>query len=130
MALGTSARPSTIATTKACRAGVSKALIIPWSTCRPMISPTVMTPANVSTASASDWRSDSTCVTRSTLRRSHRSTNTPVTGARKSVGTCPANPTTPRRRSDPVRRYTIQLVAIRVIQVPTRETLWPLKKSR
>ena len=56
MALGTSARPSTIETTKACRAGVSKALIIPWNTCRPMISPTVMMPANVRMASASDWR--------------------------------------------------------------------------
>jgi hypothetical protein len=29
-----------------------------------------------------------------------------------------------------VRRHTSQLVARRVIHVPTRETLWPEKKSR
>jgi len=28
-----------------------------------------------------------------------------------------------------VSRYTSQLVAMRVIQVPTSETVWPLKNS-
>jgi len=36
----------------------------------------------------------------------------------------------PRRNTDPVSRYTSQLVAMRVIQVPMSETVCPLKKSR
>jgi hypothetical protein len=36
----------------------------------------------------------------------------------------------PSKSAEPVSRYTSQLVAIRVIHVPTSDTLCPLKKSR
>jgi len=32
--------------------------------------------------------------------------------------------------ADPASRYTNQLVATRVIQVPTSEVIWPAKNSR
>ncbi len=51
MAFGRSSRSSTISTTKACRAGVSKALISPCTSCSTMISPTVMMCISASTAS-------------------------------------------------------------------------------
>ena len=47
-----------------------------------------------------------------------------------SNGIWPQNPTTPRSSSDPVRRYTSQFVAIRVIHVPMSEMLCPQKKRR
>ena len=63
-------------------------------------------------------------------RRFHRSARTPPSGASRKVGSCPAKPTSPRRKADPVKRYTSQLVAMRVNQVPTREIPWPAKKRR
>jgi hypothetical protein len=46
------------------------------------------------------------------------------------VGICPANPTTPSKKAEPVSRYTSQLVASRVIHVPISEMLWPPKYKR
>jgi hypothetical protein len=46
------------------------------------------------------------------------------------VGICPAKLTVPSSSADPVNRKTSQLVAIRVIQVPMSEMLWPPKKRR
>ena len=57
-------------------------------------------------------------------------THTPAKGASRKVGICPANPTTPSSSAEPVRRYTSQLVAIRVIHVPISDTLCPPKNSR
>ena len=65
---------------------------------------TVITPANASTASASDCSIDSTCVTTSTRCRFHRSTSTPANGASMSVGIWPQKPTTPSRNAEPVSR--------------------------
>ena len=130
MAFGRSARSSTISTTNDWRAGVSKALMIPCTTCRRSTCVTVITPPSVSTASATDCSIESTCVTTRIRCRFERSTRTPANGARIRVGICPQNPTTPRSNAEPVSRYTSQLVAMRVIHVPTRETLWPPKKRR
>ena len=94
------------------------------------MSATVMTPMNVGTASASDCSADSTCVMTRMRCRSQRSTSTPANGASSRVGIWPQKPTTPRSSADPVSRYTSQLVATRVIHVPTSEMLWPVKKSR
>ena len=54
MALGRSARSSTIWTTNDWRAGVSNALTTPCSACKIRISVTVMLPVRVSSASAAD----------------------------------------------------------------------------
>ena len=86
--------------------------------------------ANVSAASATDWSMDKNWVTTRRRWRSHLSTSTPANGARIRVGICPKKPTMPSRNTEPLSRYTSQLVAMRVIQVPTSETVWPLKKSR
>src|ERR1700693_2456856 len=69
-------------------------------------------------------------VTTSTLRRSRRSIQTPANGANRKVGICPEKPTIPSKSAEPVKRYTSQLVARRVIHVPIRETVWPLKYRR
>jgi hypothetical protein len=45
------------------------------------------------------------------------------------MGSWAANPTTPRRNAEFVRRYTSQASAICCIQVPMREISWPPKKS-
>src|SRR5258705_1248652 len=104
--------------------------MIPCNTWSTRMYATVMVDVNTRRASASDWSIDSTCVTSRMRCRSHRSTHTPAIGASSSVGICPQKPTTPRRSTDPVSRYTSQLVATRVIHVPTSETLCPPKKRR
>jgi len=55
-------RSSTISTTNACRAGVSNALMIPCATWRIRMWVTVITPANVSAASATDCSIERNCV--------------------------------------------------------------------
>src|SRR5689334_10700857 len=65
-----------------------------------------------------------------TLRRSSRSTHTPAMGHKKKVGICPAKPTSPSKNAEPVKRYTSQLVARRLIQVPINEMLCPMKNKR
>ena len=62
MAFGRSRRSSTISLTNACRAGVSKELMMPCTTCSQMICLTVMIPVNVRTASSADCSSDAACV--------------------------------------------------------------------
>ena len=69
MALLRSSRCSTISTTKACRAGMSKALISPWKALSQTMSHTVMRPASASAASANDCSMARTCVTTSTRCR-------------------------------------------------------------
>jgi hypothetical protein len=78
----------------------------------------------------SDWIIAKICVTSKTCRRSSRSIQTPANGAKMKVGICPANPTTPSKKAERVSRYTSQLVARRVIQVPIREMHWPPKYKR
>ena len=73
---------------------------------------------------------ESAWVTISARWRFQRSTQTPAGGARKKAGICPQKLTTPRSTADPVSRYTSHAVATRVIQVPTRETVCPLKNNR
>src|SRR6202041_3629768 len=85
---------------------------------------------NASAASAKDCSMARACVTSKTLRRLRRSTQTPAKGANRNVGICPAKPTTPSRKAEPVRRYTSQLVARRVIQVPIKEMPCPPKYRR
>src|SRR5882762_7747551 len=104
--------------------------MIPCNTWSTRMYATVMVDVNTRSASATDWSIDSTCVTSRMRWRSHRSTHTTAMGASSSVGICPQKPTTPRRSTDPVSRYTSQLVATRVIHVPTSETLCPPKKRR
>ncbi len=129
MGFGRSLRSSTISSTNACRAGESKAFTTPWRSWSAATSPTVMAPASVSAARANDCSIESACVTTRTRWRECRSTNTPAMGE-SIVGARPQNPMTPSIAAEPVRRYTSQLVAMRVSQVPTSETLWPAKKSR
>ena len=69
------------------------------------------------------------CVITSVRCRSQRSTQTPATGARKNIGTCEQKLTVPSRTADPVSRYTSQLVASRVIQVPISEVGLPGEKE-
>ena len=109
---------------------MSKALISSWKALSQMMSHTVMRCASATPANANDCTMASTCVTTSTLWRFRRSTHTPAKGANRKVGICPANPTTPSSSAESVSRYTNQLVAIRVIHVPVRETLCPPKNSR
>ena len=72
---------------------------------------------------------DSVCVHTSTCRRSSLSTQTPAKGATRNVGICPAKLTVPRSSAEPVSRYTNHDVAMRVIQVPMSEMVWPPKNS-
>jgi hypothetical protein len=88
-----------------------------------------MRPVNVRPARVS-ISIDSACVATSSRFRFHRSTAMPANGMRANAGTCDAKPTTPSSRAEPVRRYTSQLVAVIVIQVPHSETIWPPKKRR
>jgi len=89
----------------------------------------VMMPARVSAAIASDCTAASAWVQTSRRRRSIRSISTPANGARRKVNICPAKPTTPSSHAEWVSRHTSQLVAMRVIQVPMSEMLWPATKS-
>ncbi len=130
IAFGRSADASTISTTKAWRAGVSKEFTSPWKICSSTISVTVIRPLIASPARAADCSADNTCVMRRIRRRSQRSPITPPNGARIRSGICPANATTPSRNSEPVSRNTSQLVATRVIHVPTSESDCPPKNSR
>jgi len=130
IALGRSARSSTISTTKACRAGVSKALTTPWKALRRRIQVTSIVRVRARPASANDCSIERTWVTQRTRYRPQRSTQTPARGASRNVGIWPAKPTRPSTDADPVRRYTSQLVATRVIQVPTSDVPCPRKKSR
>jgi hypothetical protein len=70
-----------------------------------------------------------TWVTRKMVFLFHLSAATPPTGDRMKVGIWLANPTTPSRTGDPVRRYTSQLVAMRCIQVPIKDVPCPRKNS-
>ncbi len=45
------------------------------------------------------------------------------------MGICPEKLTRPSRKAECVSRYTSQAVAMRVIQVPMSETVWPEKNS-
>ena len=130
MALGRSSRRSTIWGRKACRAGMSKALTMPWNTLSQRISGTVIRCERARAARAKDWIMDSTWVTTSTRCRSRRSTHTPAKGPRTKAGIWLIKPVRPSRKAEPVIRYTSQLVASRVIQVPTSERLCPPKNSR
>lgn len=95
-----------------------------------MIWSIVIIPANANPASANDCSIERTCVTTSVVCRFHLSTQTPASGPSMKVGICPANPTMPKRNAEPVKRYTNQLVAMRVIHVPMSETLCPAKNNR
>src|ERR1700722_10146273 len=72
---------------------------------------------------------DSVCVHTSTCLRSSLSTQTPAKGATRNVGIWPAKLTVPSSSAEPVSRYTSHDVAMRVIQVPISEMVWPPKKS-
>ena len=77
-----------------------------------------------SAASTADCRAASTCVTTSTVCvRFQRSTSTPASGASRNAGIRLAKLTTPRMSAEWLRRKTSQLVATRVIHVPTSEML-------
>jgi hypothetical protein len=102
----------------------------PWKSASATTSGTVMTFSSASAANANDCSMASTCVHSSMRCRSMRSTSTPAKGASTKVGICPAKLTTPSSSAEPVRRYTSQLVAMRVIQVPTSDTPCPPKYSR
>src|ERR1700691_2129838 len=71
----------------------------------------------------------SVCVHTSTFLRLSRSTHTPAKGATRKVGIWPAKLTVPSSSAEPVSRYTSHDVAMRVIQVPISEMVWPPKKS-
>ena len=90
MAFGRSARSSTISTTNACRAGVSNALMIPWTICSPRTCHTVITPANVSAPSRKLCSIDRICVTTRMRCRCQRSTSTPAIGASSKRRDLPA----------------------------------------
>jgi hypothetical protein len=81
-------------------------------------------------ASANDSIIANVCVITSTRRSRHRSTSTPANGASRNVGNCPANPTIPNQNGEPVTRYTSQLVATLVSQLPIIEISWPKKNRR
>ena len=104
MALGRSSRASTISTTNAWRAGVSKALMSPWNAESASTCHTVMVPRSANQASSADCTIASACVTTSTRWRFQRSTSTPANGASRNVGICPAKPTTPSSSAEPVSR--------------------------
>src|ERR1700691_6147663 len=72
----------------------------------------------------------SVCVHTSTFLRLSRSTHTPAKGATRKVGIWPAKLTVPSSSAEPVSRYTSHDVAMRVIQVPMSEIVWPPKNSR
>jgi hypothetical protein len=65
---------------------------------------TVMRLDQARAANSADWIIASTCVTTRIRWRFQRSTQTPATGARKKVGICPAKPTIPSSRAEPVSR--------------------------
>ncbi len=87
-------------------------------------------PARSSQAITSACTMASVCVKITSRWRLVRSTNTPATGARKKVGICPANPTTPNHHGDLVKSQTSHAKATCCIQVPTSEIVWPAKKRR
>ena len=95
MALGRSARSSTIWRTKDWRAGMSKPLITAWNAPSAMRCQTVMRPVNAKKASAADWSIARAWVTISVRCRSHRSTSTPAIGAMREVGAWLKNATSP-----------------------------------
>ena len=104
MALGRSARSSTISTTNACRAGVSNALMIPCATWSSRISRTVMMPAKRQNGERDRLQHRQHLRDDEIRCRSQRSTSTPANGASTSVGIWPQNPTTPSSSTEPVSR--------------------------
>src|SRR5580698_7166345 len=72
---------------------------------------------------------ESVCVHTSTCLRLSLSTQTPANGATRNVGIWPAKLTVPNSSAEPVSRYTSHDVAMRVIQVPISEMVWPPKNS-
>ncbi len=104
MALLRSFRSSTICTRNDWRAGMSNALISPWSAVRTMISQSVMTCARVRPASASDWTAAAACVHTRSLRRLRRSTQTPANGPTANETIWPAKLTIPSNSADCVSR--------------------------
>ncbi len=121
MALPRSFLSSTIWMRNDCRAGISNALMSPWNTASAITSPSVMTCASVSAAIASDCAAAAACVHTRRLRRFSRSTQTPATGPNRNATIWPEKLTTPSNSAECVNRYTSQLVASRVIQVPISE---------
>ena len=89
---------------KACRVGVSNAVMIPRSRARPIRYGTRTASAKVSAArvkactNASDW------IIISRRRRLTRSAQTPAIGDRKSTGSCCAPAVTPSSSAEPVTR--------------------------
>ncbi len=98
IAFGRSSRP-TMSTTKACRAGASKALTNPSPAARRMICHTRTTPVNVSTARMNASSIAPLWVIISSQRLGTRSTTTPPHGVTNSDGMAEAKPTMPSMRS-------------------------------
>ena len=119
----------TISTIKDCRPGISKAFTTPSDAARTKISQTLTTPNSVSAARMSARIMDAVCVPITTRCRLCRSATIPPKGATRNTGNCPANPTAPNSKDDPVSRYTNQAWAMFCIHVPIREMSWPLKNS-
>ena len=106
---------------------MSNALIKPCNAVSATISDSVITCASVSAASASDCTAAAACVATSSFLRSSRSTHTPANGPTINETICPAKLTTPSSNTECVIRYTSQLVASFVIQLPITEVPWPKK---
>ena len=89
MALPRSARSSTIWMTKDCRAGISKALIMPRQKPSTMTCHTCTTPVMVTAARVKAWTIDSTCTAMRMRLRSNRSIRTPGDGRYQEHGDLP-----------------------------------------
>ncbi|OGS00813.1 MAG: hypothetical protein A2V88_17520 [Elusimicrobia bacterium RBG_16_66_12] len=90
--------------TKACRAGMSKALTAPRKAASATTCQTCTRPRLVMTASAAAWMRAKAWVQRSTLRRSQRSAAAPPARPRTSAGAWDAAAVRPRRAAEPVMR--------------------------
>ena len=91
---------------------------------------TSITPLKVSTAIERACTIDKDWVRISIFCRSKRSTKTLMRGVTNKIGIWAIKVTVASKNTEPVRRYTNQLIAICCIQVPVSDTHIPVKYNR
>ena len=84
----------------------------------------------VSTAATRASSMETTCVPMRMARLSRLSASAPPNTESAKTGICPANPSVPRARLEPLNRYTSHAWAMDCIQVPSSDTACPAKNSR
>ena len=122
----------TTSETKACRAGLSKAVTTPRARAKPYMIGRVMSPVRIMRPSAIASSISSPCVTIRSLRRSKRSATHPVTPTSRSGGAnCSAIVTPIAAASLSVSSVrTTQFWAVACIHAPMFETSAPMNQTR